>query len=113
MSGQEVFITGGAGFIGVNAADHFLRRGDAVTVYDNLSRRGGRANLEWLFATHGGERLHVVEADIRDYPRLAAAVVEASSELSLSQKRSRERRMYQFVRTSRKLRMVSQAAAMS
>ena len=83
MSGQHVFITGGAGFIGVNAADHFLRRGDAVTVYDNLSRRGGRANLDWLFATHGGERLRVVEADIRDDPRLAASVAEASPDVVL------------------------------
>jgi len=83
VSGQHVFITGGAGFIGVNAADHFLRRGDAVTVYDNLSRRGGRANLDWLFATHGGERLRVVEADIRDDPRLAASVAEASPDVVL------------------------------
>ena len=48
MSGQHVFITGGAGFIGVNAADHFLRRGDAVTVYDNLSRRGGPVSYTHL-----------------------------------------------------------------
>ena len=83
MSGQHVFITGGAGFIGCNAADHFLRRGDAVTIYDNLTRRGGRANLDWLHATHGGERLCVLEADIRDDNRLAAAVAERPPDVVL------------------------------
>lgn len=78
MSGQHVFITGGAGFIGCNSADHFLGRGDTVTLYDNLSRKGGRANLAWLHERHGGERLAVVEADIRDYDRLAAAVADAA-----------------------------------
>ena len=83
MSGQHVFITGGAGFIGVNAADHFLRRGDSVTVYDNLSRRGGRANLDWLHAEHGSERLSVVEADIRDDARLTAGVAAAAPDVVL------------------------------
>ena len=83
MSGQHVFITGGAGFIGVNAADHFLRRGDSVTVYDNLSRRGGRANLDWLHAGHGGERLSVIEADIRDDARLTAGVAAAAPDVVL------------------------------
>ena len=83
MSGQHVFITGGAGFIGCNAADHFLRRGDAVTIYDNLTRRGGRANLDWLHATHGGERLCVLEADIRDDGRLASAVAERPPDVVL------------------------------
>jgi len=83
LSGQYVFITGGAGFIGCNAADHFLRRGDAVTIYDNLTRRGGRANLDWLHATHGGERLCVLEADIRDDDRLAAAVAERPPDVVL------------------------------
>ncbi|WP_374689442.1 SDR family NAD(P)-dependent oxidoreductase [Promineifilum sp.] len=80
---QHVFITGGAGFIGCNSADHFLRQGAAVTIYDNLSRRGGRANLEWLHTRHGGERLRVIEADIRDDARLAAAVADAAPDVVL------------------------------
>ena len=74
MSDQHVLITGGAGFIGCNSADHFLRRGHFVTIYDNVSRAGGRNNLQWLLANHGTERLRIVEADIRDYQRLSAAV---------------------------------------
>ena len=45
---QRVLITGGAGFIGVNAARRFLAEGWAVTIWDNLSRVGGQRNLDWL-----------------------------------------------------------------
>ena len=83
MSNTHVFITGGAGFIGCNTADHFLRRGDAVTIYDNLTRKGGRSNLAWLHAEHGGDRLTVVEADIRDYDRLAATMTTAAPDVVL------------------------------
>ncbi len=83
MSDEHVFITGGAGFIGCNSADHFLRRGQTVTIYDNLSRKGGRSNLAWLHEQHGGERLRVVEADIRDYDRLSAAVIDTAPDVVL------------------------------
>jgi CDP-paratose 2-epimerase len=45
---QRVLITGGAGFIGVNAARRFLAEDWDVTVLDNLSRRSAPVNLEWL-----------------------------------------------------------------
>jgi CDP-paratose 2-epimerase len=41
-------VTGGAGFIGCNAAKRLLADGHQVVVFDNLSRIGGRSNLEWL-----------------------------------------------------------------
>jgi CDP-paratose 2-epimerase len=66
-------ITGGAGFIGCNAVDRFLRRGDEVTVYDNLSRRGGRSNVDWLRAEHGAGAFRLIEADVRDFDTLAKA----------------------------------------
>ena len=37
---MNILITGGAGFIGCNLAAHFIRAGHAVTIFDNLSRRG-------------------------------------------------------------------------
>ena len=83
MSGQHVFITGGAGFIGCNSVDHFLARGDTVTIYDNLSRKGGRSNLDWLHTRHGGARLALIEADVRDYERLASAVAGSSPAIIL------------------------------
>jgi CDP-paratose 2-epimerase len=46
-----VLITGGAGFIGVNAAQHFLQEGWDVFVWDNLSRYGADRNLRWLLST--------------------------------------------------------------
>ena len=83
MNNHYIFITGGAGFIGCNSADHFLRQGKSVTIYDNLTRKGGRANLDWLQAEHGGDRLRVIEADIRDYDQLSAAVAEAAPDVML------------------------------
>ena len=70
---MTIFITGGAGFIGCNLADDHLRRGDHVIVFDNLSRRGTQANLDWLHAQHG-ERLTFVQGDIRDFTALLAAL---------------------------------------
>lgn len=45
---MKVIITGGAGFIGSNAASRYLNRGDEVVVIDDLSRPGSEPNLEWL-----------------------------------------------------------------
>ena len=45
---MKTIITGGAGFIGCNAASRYLQRGDHVVVVDNLSREGVDKNLEWL-----------------------------------------------------------------
>lgn len=70
---MHIFITGGAGFIGCNSADHFLQQGHTVTIFDNLSRVGTPANLAWLRERHG-ERLNFIKGDIRDYEALAAAI---------------------------------------
>ncbi|MCR4333514.1 MAG: GDP-mannose 4,6-dehydratase [Patescibacteria group bacterium] len=45
---KKLLITGGAGFIGVNAAKHFLQKGYDVTIFDNFSRRGSSINLQLL-----------------------------------------------------------------
>lgn len=66
-------ITGGAGFIGCNLANTLLRRGEDVTVLDNLSRPLTPLNLAWLREQHG-ERLRFVQADIRDAEAMRAAV---------------------------------------
>ena len=60
---MKAIITGGAGFIGSNAAARYLQRGDQVVIIDNLSRQGGEKNLEWL-KRQGS--LSFVQADIRD-----------------------------------------------
>ena len=35
---KKVLITGGAGFIGSNVAEHYLSKGCRIRVFDNLSR---------------------------------------------------------------------------
>ena len=70
---MKVFITGGAGFIGCNLADDHLRRGHAVIVFDNLSRKGTDSNLAWLRERHG-DRVTFVHGDIRDFDALCAAL---------------------------------------
>lgn len=66
-----LLITGGAGFIGVNSAQHFAERGWRIVIIDNLSRRGTEDNLRWL-----QERCPVEfhRLDIRDYAVLAEVV---------------------------------------
>jgi CDP-paratose 2-epimerase len=60
---MKTIITGGAGFIGSNAAGRCIRRGEDVVVVDNLSRPGVANNLEWL---RQQGTLEFVRLDIRD-----------------------------------------------
>jgi CDP-paratose 2-epimerase len=69
-------ITGGAGFIGTNLADHLLAAGQRVLIFDNLSRAGVRANLQWLQNQHP-DNLEVITADIRDADAVSRAVERA------------------------------------
>lgn len=62
---HRMLITGGAGFIGVNAADYFVRDGWKITILDNLSRAGTERNLAWIQATHP-EHVEYINGDIRD-----------------------------------------------
>ena len=48
LPGKTVVITGGAGFIGVNAAESFIRDGWHVILFDNLWRKGTDLNLRYL-----------------------------------------------------------------
>jgi CDP-paratose 2-epimerase len=66
----RMLITGGAGFVGVNAARYFIERGWDVTILDNLSRRGAEHNLA-RFTEHYPGRFSFIKADIRyDQPVL-------------------------------------------
>jgi CDP-paratose 2-epimerase len=70
-AGVKTIITGGAGFIGTNAAARCLGRGDAVVIIDDLSRPGAEANLEWL-RTLG--RYEFLKLDMRDRHGVAGAI---------------------------------------
>jgi CDP-paratose 2-epimerase len=66
--GDRVLITGGAGFIGCNAAARFLGRGAHVIVIDNFSREGAAKNVAWLRRQEA--HLEVIDADVRDGARM-------------------------------------------
>jgi CDP-paratose 2-epimerase len=70
---MRVIVTGGAGFIGCNAVKRYLDAGHAVTVIDDLSRRGAAQNLSWL-QTLGAFDFH--KCDIRDAAAVAAVFRE-------------------------------------
>lgn len=65
---MKTIVTGGAGFIGSNAASRYLKRGDQVILIDSLARDGVRKNLEWL-QPQGSLEFH--QLDIRDADALA------------------------------------------
>src|SRR5258708_24751915 len=84
MQKQKMLITGGAGFIGANAAHHFLQKGYEVRIFDNLSRTGSRKNLAWLQQEHK-KGLEVIEGDVRyDQEKLDQAVKNVSLVLHLA-----------------------------
>lgn len=70
---MKVLITGGAGFIGANAASRYVSRGAEVVIVDDLSRPGATKNLAWL-REQGNPSLHRI--DIRDAAALSAVVAE-------------------------------------
>jgi CDP-paratose 2-epimerase len=75
---KPVLVTGGAGFIGTNLVHQLCLMGQAVLIYDNVSRPGVERNLRWLEATHPG-LVRVEIADVRDYEPLRRAVNQASA----------------------------------
>ena len=77
---RNILITGGAGFIGSNLAERFLRQtGAHIRIFDNLSRTGVARNLEWLQSmTAAPGRLEFVAGDVRDAASLKEAARDAS-----------------------------------
>ncbi len=70
---RKYLITGGAGFIGSNYVARLIKRGEQVTIYDNLSRPGSKLNLNWLESIKR-DSFNLIEADIRDQESIYNAV---------------------------------------
>lgn len=68
---KTILITGGAGFIGSNASEYYLNKGDDVIILDNLSRAGAERNLVWLQSKF--PQLKFEKVDIRDAEAVKAA----------------------------------------
>ena len=81
---QRLLITGGAGFIGINAAYYFSAQGWQVTIADNFSRRGSEHNaLEFLKAS--GVAVSILKIDLcSDMVALAQAVAAHDAVLHLA-----------------------------
>ncbi len=68
---MSYLVTGGCGFVGSHIAAHLIKSGEAVAVFDNLSREGATLNLDWLGAAG---RFEFVYGDIRNPFDIEAAV---------------------------------------
>jgi UDP-glucose 4-epimerase len=68
---MNVFVTGGAGYIGSTCVEQLLETGHRVTVYDNLSE-GHRSAID--------ERAAYVPGDLADAVRVGQAVKNAGAE---------------------------------
>lgn len=74
---RPVLISGGAGFIGTNMADHLLSQDIPVIIFDNLSRKGVIDNLIWL-KNKWKNQLQIKIADIRNPYEVRKAVEKVS-----------------------------------
>ena len=72
-SRETTIVTGGAGFIGSELVRQLAEQGARVTVIDNLVN-GTRENLSGL----PGDRVTLIEHDIRDFPAYASLLRDAS-----------------------------------
>lgn len=77
---EGILITGGAGFIGINVAAHYLAQDRRVVIFDNFSRAGTEQNLAWL-RSRFGDRALVVRGDVRAPGERFQEAVEQSAVL--------------------------------
>ncbi len=86
LDGNEIVVTGGAGFIGAQVALAFKKRHSSsrILALDNLKRKGSELNLPRL-AAGGVEFLHGDVREMGDLPELKrlALIVECSAEPSV------------------------------
>lgn len=80
---RKALITGGAGFLGVNAAAHLITEGWYVTLLDNLSRPGTERNLKWVI-TRYPDRVSFVKEDVRNADALTEHVRNQDAVLHLA-----------------------------
>lgn len=84
MATRTAVITGGAGFIGVNAAEAFIHDGWHVIVFDNLSRKGTDLNLRYLRQKYPSQSEFIL-GDVRyDYYSLLHTIGRAELVLHLA-----------------------------
>src|SRR5580704_11194280 len=80
---RRVLITGGAGFLGVNAAVQLIGDGWHITLLDNLSRPGTERNLKWLITQYPTHTTFIKE-DVRNATALSDHVKNQDAILHLA-----------------------------
>jgi UDP-glucose 4-epimerase len=75
---MRVLITGGAGFIGSHLADHYVAKGDQVTILDNLST-GSKENI-----AHLAGKITTTDGDIRNVDLIEKLTKEADLVLHMA-----------------------------
>ena len=75
---MRVLITGGAGFIGSHLADHYVARGDDVTILDNFST-GAKENI-----AHLAGKITITDGDIRNFDLVEKLTKEADLVLHMA-----------------------------
>ena len=72
---ENILVIGGAGFCGINLAKFYLSGGYNVRIFDRMSRKYGKLNVEWLINNEND--LQVVKGDITHYDSLETHIVWA------------------------------------
>lgn len=75
---STVLVAGGAGYVGSHAVKALAEAGYDVVVYDDLSA-GHREAVEAIAAAHPDRRVRLVEGDIGDTRRVAAALRDSGA----------------------------------
>lgn len=78
---KRVVIAGGAGFIGINTASYYLKKGYKVTIFDSLARKGCAENIKWLQKRSQTDRLTLLEGDVRSPSQSLQQAVEQADAL--------------------------------
>jgi UDP-glucose 4-epimerase len=68
---MRILLTGGAGFIGSHLADHYVAKGDQVTILDNFST-GSQENI-----AHLAGKVTTVDGDIRNVELVEKLTIDA------------------------------------
>jgi len=75
---MRILLTGGAGFIGSHLADHYMAKGDQVTILDNFST-GSQENI-----AHLAGKVTTVDGDIRNVDVVEKLTIDADLVLHMA-----------------------------